>query len=160
MIGDEWPEDNKSLDGKGVHNPVFPKGPFYDYDKYDARRNGYTNISWTIFNNNASNLERLFMDLGSDNEKKRKLANLVMAGGCRPLHFCGMSPGGNNDKLITILLANGADVNALDNYNYTALDRLMSNSVAQDLLLAKGAKRGTKGTKQTLWISDEFAVPW
>ena len=59
----------------------------------------------------------------------KALANLVMTGGARPLHMCGMSRGGDASSLVEILIAAGADVNSKDNYELTPMDRLASNLV-------------------------------
>merc|ERR1719291_402555 len=91
--------------------------------------------------------------------ERKKLANLVMTGGARPLHMCGMGRGGDTSEFIKVLIKHGADVNAKDNYEYTAMDRLASNSVAGNAILkAQGAVRGRqlpRGVPQ--WDSDEFA---
>jgi hypothetical protein len=74
-------------------------------------------------------------------EEKRALANLVMTGGARPLHMCGMSRGGDASSLIQILIDSGANVNAMDNYDMTPLDRLYSNNVqGSKILMENGAK--------------------
>merc|ERR1712176_597241 len=101
--------------------------------------------------------ETLFQSLSTDNDRKT-LANLVMTGGARPLHMCGMGRGGDTSDLIQVLLKYGADVNAKDNYEYTAMDRLSSNSVAGNRILrAAGGVRGRqlpRGAPQ--WDGDEF----
>lgn len=56
-----------------------------------------------------------------------QLKNEVSTGGARPLHICGMSRKG---QLSTqILIDNGADLYALDTYNYNALHRMASNDL-------------------------------
>merc|ERR1719305_717582 len=87
-------------------------------------------------------LQELFDSVQGGPAEKQKLANLVMAGGARPLHMCGMGRGGDTSELISILIKYGADVNAKDNYEYTPMDRLASNSVAGAKILRKhGGKR-------------------
>jgi len=74
----------------------------------------------------------------------KSLANLVMTGGARPLHMCGMSHGGDSSLLIKVLIDAGADVNAKDNYELTPMDRLSSNSVQGNKLLRNsGAKHSS-----------------
>merc|ERR1719330_423218 len=52
----------------------------------------------------------------------------ISTGGARPLHVCGMSRTG---QLATqALIDAGADMNALDTYNYNALHRMASNDLA------------------------------
>eukprot|EP00966_Prymnesium_polylepis_P290579 6711780-Prymnesium_polylepis.1 len=100
----------------------------------------------------------VFQSLSADDERK-KLANLVMTGGARPLHMCGMSRGGDASKLIEALLRYGADVNAKDNYEMTPMDRLSSNGVAGNALLrSHGAVPGRqlpRGAPQ--WDSEDLA---
>ena len=51
----------------------------------------------------------------------------VSTGGARPLHVCGMSKRG---QLCTqTLIDAGADIHALDTYNYNALHRMASNNL-------------------------------
>jgi len=55
------------------------------------------------------------------------LKNEVSTGGARPLHVCGMSQRG---QLSTqTLIEAGADIHALDTYNYNALHRMASNNL-------------------------------
>ena len=107
---------------------------------------------------NARLLEALLKSAGSE-EQRRKLANLVMTGGARPLHMCGMSRGGDASELIQVLIDAGADVNAKDNYEMTPMDRLSSNSVRGNQLLRQhGAVPGHKLPRGVpAWESDEFA---
>merc|ERR1711994_908496 len=82
----------------------------------------------------ATELDTLFQSMPSEEDRK-KLANLVMTGGARPLHMCGMGRGGDTSELIQVLVKYGAEVNAKDNYEYTPIDRLSSNNVAGIKLL-------------------------
>lgn len=51
----------------------------------------------------------------------------ISTGGARPLHVCGMSRKG---QLATqVLIEAGADMHALDTYNYNALHRMASNDL-------------------------------
>lgn len=118
---------------------------------------GYTEIGLILQGGRAAELEALFSKLQIDDDR-RKLANLVMTGGARPLHMCGMGRGGDTSHLIEILVRHGADVNAKDNYELTPIDRLASNSVEGNAVLRRhGAKAGRqlpRGVPQ--WDSDEF----
>ena len=133
-------------------------GPFLDLARLTPKNRGYTHIAHLIMDGAAGGLQALFEGLGADSER-RKLANLVMTGGARPLHMCGMGRGGDTSELITILINNGADVNAKDNYEMTPMDRLSSNSVSGNAVLRKhGAVSGSqlpRGAPQ--WGSAEFA---
>ena len=125
VVGDEWPENNAS---PPAHNPIHSTGPYLDFSKYTPENRGYTHIARVIMSGKADELEALLLSVSSKDERG-KLANLVMTGGARPLHMCGMSRGGDASKLVKTLIEHGADVNAKDNYEMTALDRLSSNAV-------------------------------
>ena len=56
-----------------------------------------------------------------------ELKDEISTGGARPVHVCGMSRRG---ELATQALVDaGADLNALDTYNYNALHRMASNDL-------------------------------
>jgi len=155
VVGDEWPENNRS---PPAHNPVHSKGPYLDFSKLTPSNRGYTNIALAIQAGDANSLSKMFQSIDDDTQKK-KLANLVMTGGARPLHSCGMSRGGDASAMIKVLIDNGAEVNAKDNYEMTPLDRLASNSVSGNRVLrSHGAVSGRdlpRGVPQ--WDSEEFA---
>lgn len=154
LVGDEWPEDNLS---PPAHNPVHATGPYLDFGKLTAENRGYSDIALIIMSGRASKLDDLLRSV-DDTEERVKLANLVMTGGARPLHMCGMSRGGDASELIRTLIAHGADINAKDNYEMTPMDRLASNSVAgNELLRNNGARPGRmlpRGAPE--WGSPEF----
>lgn len=52
----------------------------------------------------------------------------ITTGGARPLHICGMSMRGQ--QCTQALIDAGADIHALDTYNYSALHRCASNDLA------------------------------
>merc|ERR1719238_1747657 len=112
IIGDEWPENNVAI---RAHNPVHSKGPYLDFSKLTQYNRGYTKIATLIQQGNLSELEALFQSV-PEAENKKKLANLVMSGGARPLHMCGMGRGGDTSEIIKVLIKHGAEVNAKDNY--------------------------------------------
>ena len=154
--GDEWPEDNRA---PPAHNPVHSRGPYLDFSKHTADNRGYSQIATIIMSGRAQQLEALLKSAGSK-EQQRKLANLVMTGGARPLHMCGMSRGGDASELIRVLVEAGADVNAKDNYELTPVDRLSSNSVSGNQLIVHqhGAVPGHKLPRGVpAWESEEFA---
>ena len=155
IVGDEWPENNRA---PPAHNPVHTTGPYLDFTRFTEENRGYTHIAHLIMDGRVSKLKALFESIDSE-PTRRVLANLVMTGGARPLHMCGMSRGGDSSELIQTLIAHGADVNAKDNYELTPMDRLASNYVSgNDVLRRHGAKSGRqlkRGVPQ--WDSDEFA---
>lgn len=158
VIGDEWPENNVA---PPAHNPVHSKGPYLDFSKYTSANRGYSKIAVLIQQSrrgDASKMEALFQSIPEEKDRK-KLANLVMTGGARPLHMCGMGAGGDTSEIIKVLIKYGAEVNAKDNYEYTAMDRLSSNNVkGNQVLQSHGGVRGRqlqRGVPQ--WDSDEFS---
>merc|ERR1711907_65380 len=154
IIGDEWPEDNFA---PPAHNPVHSRGSYLDFSHLTSSNRGYTVIAQVIQRGSESQLEALFQQLKNETDRK-KLANLVMTGGARPLHMCGMGRGGDTSRLIEILIKYGADVSAKDNYELTPMDRLSSNSVEGNMILKKhGAVPGRKLAKGVpQWDADEF----
>jgi hypothetical protein len=156
IVGHEWPENNLA---PPAHNPVHATGPYLDYTKLTSSNRGYSVIARTIQMSRghaSEELEAMFQRVPQ--AERNKLANLVMTGGARPLHMCGMGRGGDTSELISVLLKYGADVNAKDNYELTPMDRLASNSVAGNKFLkSAGGKHGNqlpKGVPQ--WDSAEF----
>lgn len=154
-IGDEWPENNL---GPPAHNPVHTTGPYLDFSKLTSSNRGYSHIGRVIQRGNTAELESLF-DKCKDDSERKKLANLVMTGGARPLHMCGMGRGGDTSAQIMILIKHGADVNAKDNYELTPMDRLASNSVAGNQILqrqgAVTSRQQPRGVPK--WDSEEFS---
>merc|ERR1712187_201915 len=92
-----------------------------------------------------------------DRDKRQRLANLVMAGGARPLHMAGMTRGGNPAAIVDLLLNEGADPNSFDCYAMTPLDRMQSNGVASQTLHSAGGHQGTMRTSDVPdWNNEEF----
>jgi hypothetical protein len=149
VIGDEWPENNVA---PPAHNPLHPTGPYLDFSKYNSANRGYAKIASLISKGAVSELEGLFQSI-PDDASRRKLANLVMTGGARPLHMCGMGSGADTSEIITVLIKYGADVNAKDNYELTPKDRMAGNIALQ-------RHRGVSGRDLPLgvpmWTSDDF----
>ena len=72
-------------------------------------------------------------------DKYPDLVNDISTGGAQPLHMCGMSRG--KQQATAILIARGADIEALDTYGFTPLHRMASNNlpIGARALLAAGA---------------------
>jgi len=67
-----------------------------------------------------------------------QLKEEISTGGARPLHVCGMSKKG---QLATqVIVDSGADLYALDTYNYNALHRMASNDlhIGAEILVKAG----------------------
>lgn len=154
VVGDEWPENNRA---PPAHNPVHSTGPYLDFSRFTAASRGYTAMASLIMRGGAQDLNSLLASAASE-DQRRRLVNLVMTGGARPLHMCGMSRGGDASELIRVLIQHGADVNAKDNYEMTPVDRLSSNSVSGNALLrSHGGLSGSKVPRgQPNWAGDEF----
>jgi len=153
VVGDEWPENNVA---PPAHNPVHSRGPYLDFSKFTPESRGYARICTLVMDGRADEMDALLS--GLDETDRRKLANLVMTGGARPLHMCGMGRAEDRTKSIQVLLNHGADVNAKDNYEYTPIDRLASNSCpGKALLQSHGGLRGRQLPRGCPdWASDEF----
>eukprot|EP00955_Chlamydomonas_euryale_P108931 365891-Chlamydomonas_euryale.AAC.14 len=78
-------------------------------------------------------------------KKYPDLVNDITTGGAQPLHMCGMSAA--NQAAVPVLVAFGADIEALDTYGMTPLHRMASNNLAEGArqLLAAGADPNHKG---------------
>ena len=98
LPGDECPENNLS---PPAHNPVHSTGPYLDWSKLTRENRGYSHIANLIQEGDASKVEALLKSAG-DEADRRKLANLVMTGGARPLHMCGMGRGGDTTAIIKV----------------------------------------------------------
>lgn len=159
--GFEWPENNANWE-QGPHCRIAPskgtKSPFLDFTKYTQQNRGYSAISNVVTSGDVTKLRAVFSSLGADQNKRRGLANLVMAGGARPLHMAGMTRGGNPAAVVETLLDEGADPNAFDCYAMTPLDRMQSNGVATQTLVRAGGHRGTMKTGDVPDWSDEQYV--
>lgn len=160
-LGHEWPENNVDW-AAGPHNSVAPhaglRSPYLDFARYTRANRGYAHISNLVTGGDAAGLRQLFAKLGESKDQRKRLANLVMAGGARPLHMAGMTRGGNPAELVRLLVSEGADPNSMDNYAMTPLDRMLSNRVAADeLRRLGGTKRGpVQGSAVPDWGADEF----
>jgi len=93
------------------HNPR--PGPMYD-------GTGYTAMSRAIGKGPAEVTQLL--------RQNPSLVSEISTGGATPLHTCGMSRQGQMST--AVLIKAGADVDALDSYGYTPLQRMASNNLA------------------------------
>ncbi len=100
------------LIGQQYQNHNSRPGPVYD-------GKGYSLMSRAI-QYGPSKVQEILNDVPSLKEE-------ISTGGARPLHVCGMSKKG---QLSTqVLIDAGADMYALDTYNYNALHRMASNNL-------------------------------
>ena len=83
------------------------------------------------------------------------LVNDVSTGGALPLHTCGMSR--ENQHATAFLISRGADVEALDTYGYTPLDRMASNNLAvgAKALLEAGADPHPAGAGDPMRVAKQ-----
>jgi len=135
---------------------VHSRGPYLDYEKCSSSNRGFTEVARAIQADNISKIDELFESAESKSERK-KLANLVMTGGARPLHICGMVAGENTVEIMKTLIKNGADIDAKDNYEWTPMDRAVMFVPGKSLLDDQDAKLGRdlpEGAPE--WDSDEF----
>jgi len=104
--------NNEVLIGDQYQNHNHLPGPVYQGD-------GYSLMSRAI-HAGETKVKELLHDFP-------QLKDEVSTGGARPLHICGMSQKG---QLATqALIDAGADLQALDTYNYNALHRMASNNL-------------------------------
>ena len=105
-------ENGEIVIGEQYQNHNHRPGPAYD-------GKGYSLMSRAIHMGEAKVREVL--------KGHPYLKDEISTGGARPLHVCGMSKKG---QLATQAVVNaGADINALDTYNYNALHRMASNDL-------------------------------
>ena len=78
-------------------------------------------------------------------------AHEISTGGATPLHVCGMSPVGQHSMRVVIdALSAGADIDAVDTWGYTPLQRCSTNNLAigaQALLEAGASHTRPSGTE-------------
>jgi len=104
--------DGSVVIGKQYQNHNPNPGPVYD-------GNGYSLMSRAI-HQGPEKVNEVLHDFP-------ELVHEISTGGARPLHTCGMS---RRSQLSTqVLIDAGADLNALDTYNYNALHRMASNDL-------------------------------
>lgn len=104
--------DGNIIIGEQYQNHNHRPGPIYD-------GTGYSLMSRAI-HRGKEKMKEILQDYP-------ELIHEISTGGARPLHICGMSKQG---QLATqILIDAGADLYALDTYNYNALHRMASNDL-------------------------------
>ena len=104
------------------HNPR--PGPVYS-------GSGYAPISRAIalFRAElAGGIDESRTTLGKLLDMHPDLVNDVSTGGAVPLHTCGMSV--DNQHATAFVISRGGDIEAVDTYGYTPLDRMASNNLA------------------------------
>jgi hypothetical protein len=107
-------EEGRVVIGKQYQNHNSRPGPVY-------AGGGYTPTIKLLHSNNPTSLTDWLI-------LHPELANEVTTGGASPLHMCGMS---RTSQLSThVLLAHGADKEAVDTYGYRPLHRMASNNLA------------------------------
>jgi len=105
-------ENDEIVIGEQYQNHNQRPGPVYD-------GTGYSLMSRAIHAGNGK-VQALL-------QEHPELKEEISTGGARPLHVCGMS---QNGQLSTqALIDAGADMYALDTYNYNALHRMASNDL-------------------------------
>ena len=145
------PEDGSVVIGKQYqgHNPR--PGPVY-------AGGGYTPVSDAIatFNREVSGgVPTPETTLAKLLDAHPDLVNDVSTGGASPLHTCGMSRA--NQHATAFLISRGADVDAVDAYGFTPLDRAASNNlaIAAEALLKRGADPDANGPPRDVATQSE-----
>ena len=131
------------------HNPR--PGPVYS-------GGGYTPVSNVVATFRAevrSGMQPADTALGKLLDAHPDLVNDVATGGALPLHTCGMSR--ENQHATAFLISRGGDIEAVDTYGYTPLDRMASNNldVGARALLAAGADPQTSGAGGPMRIAKQ-----
>ena len=134
-------EDGSVIMGKQYQNHNPRPGPVYS-------GGGYTPVSKAVATFRAevrSGMQPADTALGKLLDAHPDLVNDVATGGALPLHTCGMSR--ENQHATAFLISRGGDIEAVDTYGYTPLDRMASNNldVGARALLAAGADPQTSG---------------
>jgi ankyrin repeat protein len=130
------PSDGGVVIGEQYQNHNKKPGPVYS-------GGGYTPVSKAIavFFDETRDEKRAQDDttLGVLLREHPDLVNDVATGGATPLHTCGMSR--KNQFAAAYVISKGGDIEALDTYGYTPLDRMASNNLAlgASALLRAGA---------------------
>mmetsp|Transcript_8614 Transcript_8614/g.14967 ORF Transcript_8614/g.14967 Transcript_8614/m.14967 type:complete len:278 (+) Transcript_8614:55-888(+) len=124
------PLSGEILIGTQYENHNHKPGPLYD-------GNGYSLTSRAIHRGDTEAIQRLLRDFP-------QLIEEISTGGARPLHVCGMSPAGQ--LCAQTFVDAGADVHAVDTYNYNALHRMASNDldVGAEALVKAGVDPNAK----------------
>jgi ankyrin repeat protein len=92
----------------------------------------HNHVPGPLYDGNGYSLMGRAIHVGPDKVKELltkypQLLEEISTGGARPLHICGMSERGQH--CTQILIDAGADIHALDTYNYNALHRMASNDL-------------------------------
>jgi ankyrin repeat protein len=97
-----------------------------------AQYENHNHVPGPLYDGNGYSLMGRAIHIGPDKvkellDKYPQLLEEISTGGARPLHICGMS--GRGQHCTQILIDAGADIHALDTYNYNALHRMASNDL-------------------------------
>ena len=118
------------------------------YEKY----NHGNHAPGPLYDGNGYSLMGRAIHIGPDKvnellENFPQLLEEISTGGARPLHICGMSEKGQH--CTQTLIDAGADIYALDAFNYNALHRMASNDldIGAEALVAAGIDPNTKDDK-------------
>ena len=86
------------------------------------------------------------------------LVNDVATGGATPLHTCGMSRA--NQRATALIVQRGGDIEAVDTYGYTPLDRMASNNlgIGAEALLRAGADPAPEKSEFRERAESPFAI--
>ena len=92
----------------------------------------HNHVPGPLYDGNGYSLMGRAIHIGKDKvnelfDEYPQLLEEISTGGARPLHICGMSERGQH--CTQILIDAGADIHALDTYNYNALHRMASNDL-------------------------------
>ncbi|KAL7496981.1 hypothetical protein ACHAWT_008405 [Skeletonema menzelii] len=92
----------------------------------------HNHVPGPLYDGNGYSLMGRAIHIGKDKvnellENYPQLLEEISTGGARPLHICGMSERGQH--CTQTLIDAGADIFALDTYNYNALHRMASNDL-------------------------------
>lgn len=143
--------DGSVIIGKQYQNHNPRPGPVYN-------GGGYTPVSKAIAlyrSEVSSGVPASDTALGRLLDAHPDLVNDVATGGALPLHTCGMSR--DNQHATGFLISRGADVEGVDTYGYTPLDRMASNNldVGAKALLAAGADPQSSGAGGPMRIAQQ-----
>ena len=112
----------------------------------------HNHVPGPLYDGNGYSLMGRAIHIGKDKVKELidafpQLLEEVSTGGARPIHVCGMSARGQH--CTQTLIDAGADIHALDTYNYNALHRMASNDleIGAEALVNAGLDPNSKDDK-------------
>mmetsp|Transcript_6400 Transcript_6400/g.9782 ORF Transcript_6400/g.9782 Transcript_6400/m.9782 type:complete len:268 (+) Transcript_6400:402-1205(+) len=109
----------------------------------------HNHVPGPLYDGNGYSLMGRAIHIGKDKvnellDEYPQLLEEISTGGARPLHICGMSERGQH--CTQTLIDAGADIFALDTYNYNALHRMASNDleIGAEALVQAGVDPNSK----------------